>query len=78
MKDRDMTTVGFVGLGAIGAPMAWNLDDAGFDLTVYNRTTERELFSGARGRGHGDEDVAAVVRYLEAATGVEVRADESA
>ena len=37
-----MTTVGFVGLGAMGAPMAWNVDDAGFDLTVYNRTTERE------------------------------------
>ncbi len=35
-------SVGFVGLGAMGAPMAWNLDDAGFDLTVYNRTTERE------------------------------------
>ncbi len=37
-----MTRVGFVGLGAMGAPMAWNLADAGFDLTVYNRTTERE------------------------------------
>ena len=36
-----MQTVGFIGLGAMGAPMAWNLDDAGFDLTVYNRTTER-------------------------------------
>ncbi|WP_284009449.1 NAD(P)-dependent oxidoreductase [Haloarcula pelagica] len=37
-----MTTVGFIGLGAMGAPMAWNLDDAGFDLVVYNRTTDRE------------------------------------
>ncbi|SFS06038.1 3-hydroxyisobutyrate dehydrogenase/2-hydroxy-3-oxopropionate reductase [Halomicrobium zhouii] len=37
-----MTAVGFVGLGAMGAPMAWNLVDSGFDLTVYNRTTERE------------------------------------
>lgn len=35
-------SVGFVGLGAMGAPMAWNLDDAGVDLVVYNRTTERE------------------------------------
>jgi len=35
-------SVGFIGLGAMGAPMAWNLDDAGFDLVVYNRTTERE------------------------------------
>lgn len=37
-----MTTVGFIGLGAMGAPMAWNLDEAGFDLVVYNRTTDRE------------------------------------
>ncbi|MBX0294416.1 NAD(P)-dependent oxidoreductase [Haloarcula nitratireducens] len=37
-----MTNVGFIGLGAMGAPMAWNLDDAGFDLVVYNRTTDRE------------------------------------
>ena len=37
-----MTTVGFIGLGAMGAPMAWNLDEAGLDLVVYNRTTDRE------------------------------------
>jgi len=37
-----MPTVGFIGLGAMGAPMAWNIGDAGFDLVVYNRTTERE------------------------------------
>jgi 3-hydroxyisobutyrate dehydrogenase/2-hydroxy-3-oxopropionate reductase len=37
-----MTTVGFIGLGAMGAPMAWNLDEAGSDLVVYNRTTDRE------------------------------------
>ncbi len=37
-----MTTVGFIGLGAMGAPMAWNLDDAGFDLVVYNRSTDKE------------------------------------
>ncbi|PSP95626.1 NAD(P)-dependent oxidoreductase [Halobacteriales archaeon QS_4_62_28] len=35
-------SVGFIGLGAMGEPMAWNLADAGFDLVVYNRTTERE------------------------------------
>ena len=37
-----MSKVGFIGLGAMGAPMAWNLDEAGFDLVVYNRTTDRE------------------------------------
>lgn len=31
-----------IGLGAMGAPMAWNLDEAGHDLVVYNRTSERE------------------------------------
>jgi 3-hydroxyisobutyrate dehydrogenase/2-hydroxy-3-oxopropionate reductase len=33
-----MQTIGFVGLGAMGAPMAWNLDDAGYELVVYNRS----------------------------------------
>lgn len=43
LEPRDMArSVGFIGLGAMGAPMAWNLDDAGFDLVVYNRTTEKE------------------------------------
>lgn len=31
-------TVGFVGLGTMGAPMAWNIRNAGFDLHVYNRS----------------------------------------
>ena len=35
------TTVGFVGLGIMGMPMAGNLIKAGFDLTVYNRTRPR-------------------------------------
>jgi len=34
--------VGFVGLGTMGAPMARNLLQAGFDLTVHNRTREKE------------------------------------
>lgn len=38
---RSMRTVGFIGLGSMGAPMAWNVSDAGFDLRVYNRTDER-------------------------------------
>ena len=37
-----MPTVGLIGLGAMGAPMAWNLEAAGFELVVYNRTTDRE------------------------------------
>jgi 3-hydroxyisobutyrate dehydrogenase-like beta-hydroxyacid dehydrogenase len=34
-------TVGFIGLGGMGLPMATNLLKAGFGLRVYNRTAER-------------------------------------
>jgi 3-hydroxyisobutyrate dehydrogenase len=34
-------TVGFIGLGIMGAPMVRNLLAAGFDLTVWNRTPAR-------------------------------------
>ncbi len=36
-----MTTVAFIGLGAMGAPMASNLRDAGFELRVYNRNATK-------------------------------------
>lgn len=35
------TRVGFIGLGIMGKPMAQNLLQAGFSLTVYNRTRKR-------------------------------------
>ena len=35
-----MTTVGFIGLGAMGYPMAANLLKDGHDVRVFNRTTE--------------------------------------
>ena len=35
-----MQTIGFIGLGAMGTPMAWNLDEAGYDLLVYNRSDD--------------------------------------
>lgn len=35
------TEIGFVGLGAMGAPMAANLLAAGFKLRVYNRTASK-------------------------------------
>jgi 3-hydroxyisobutyrate dehydrogenase-like beta-hydroxyacid dehydrogenase len=34
-------TIGFVGLGGMGLPMATNLIKAGFGLRVYNRTPEK-------------------------------------
>lgn len=33
--------IGFIGLGAIGTPMAHNLIAAGFDVTVWNRTADK-------------------------------------
>jgi 2-hydroxy-3-oxopropionate reductase len=41
-------TVGFIGLGIMGKPMAQNLIEAGYDLVVYNRTREKaEELDGA-------------------------------
>jgi 3-hydroxyisobutyrate dehydrogenase-like beta-hydroxyacid dehydrogenase len=34
-------SVGFVGMGRMGAPMAGRVAEAGFPLTVWNRSTER-------------------------------------
>ncbi|MFB6102512.1 MAG: NAD(P)-dependent oxidoreductase [Haloplanus sp.] len=43
-----MEYVGFLGLGAMGTPMAWNVHDASYDLGVYNRTaTKMEPFADA-------------------------------
>jgi len=36
-----MTTVGFIGLGAMGSRMAGRLLDAGHELVVWNRTAEK-------------------------------------
>jgi 3-hydroxyisobutyrate dehydrogenase-like beta-hydroxyacid dehydrogenase len=55
----------FIGLGALGAPMAANLLAAGVPLTVHNRTREREaplVAAGAR----------AAANPAEAAAGAEV------
>jgi 3-hydroxyisobutyrate dehydrogenase len=42
--------VAFVGLGIMGAPMARNLREAGFDLSVYTRTREKaERFAAEHG-----------------------------
>ena len=34
-------TIGFIGLGQLGLPMATNLLDSGYALTVYNRTASK-------------------------------------
>ncbi len=47
-----MTTIAFVGLGVMGAPMAANLTHAGYDVVGFNRTREaidQLVKSGGRG-----------------------------
>jgi 2-hydroxy-3-oxopropionate reductase len=42
-------TVGFIGLGIMGKPMAENLIEGGYDLVAYNRTREKaEELDGAK------------------------------
>jgi len=36
-----MQNIGFIGLGTMGAPMAWNVHRAGYRLGVYNRSAQR-------------------------------------
>jgi 3-hydroxyisobutyrate dehydrogenase-like beta-hydroxyacid dehydrogenase len=58
-----MTTVGFIGLGLMGAPMAANLLRKGYAVTVYNRTAGKadELVSlGAEVAGTPDRAVRSV------------------
>lgn len=44
-----MEKIGFLGLGAMGGRMAERLLDAGYRLTVWNRTPERAALFSARG-----------------------------
>jgi 3-hydroxyisobutyrate dehydrogenase-like beta-hydroxyacid dehydrogenase len=41
-------TIGFVGLGSMGLPMATNLAKAGCEVLAYNRTPKRPLPEGLR------------------------------
>lgn len=56
-----MTTVAFIGLGIMGAPMAVNLLDAGFDVVGMNRSPEKAAAFAAKG-GRTASDVASAVR----------------
>ncbi len=44
-----MTKVAFIGLGAMGSGMAGRLLDAGFEVTVYNRTAEKSSVLAKQG-----------------------------
>ena len=57
--------VAFIGMGTMGAPMATRLVEAGFDVTVHNRTRERE-------EGPAEAGAARAGSPREAATGADV------
>lgn len=49
----------YIGLGTMGAPMAANLLEAGFDVTVHNRTRSKEEALAAQGAKRADSPQAA-------------------
>jgi 2-hydroxy-3-oxopropionate reductase len=59
-----MTTVGFIGLGIMGLPMAVNLTTAGFEVVGYNRTKGRADQLAERG-GRAAGSVAEAVRDVD-------------
>lgn len=58
----EIRSVGFIGLGRVGAAMAHNILKAGFDLTVYNRTPEKMKPLLDRGAGRADTPGEAAAR----------------
>ena len=55
--------VGYIGLGIMGKPMAWNIMKAGYEVVVHNRSREsvNELVSEGAIEGHSPADVASQV-----------------
>ncbi|MBV9175437.1 MAG: NAD(P)-binding domain-containing protein [Nitrososphaeraceae archaeon] len=61
MVDDLQASIGFIGMGHMGSHMAQRLLDAGYQLTVYDRTREKAQKLGERGA-----QVAQTVRELAA------------
>ena len=43
MSDTNATSIGFIGLGNMGEPMALNLCKAGYNVFVYKRKNEKKM-----------------------------------
>lgn len=54
--------VAVIGLGTMGGPMAENLIEAGFDVTVHNRTRSREEPLGQLGAARAENPAAAAAQ----------------
>lgn len=59
-----MTKIAFIGLGIMGSPMAVNLQNAGYDVTGFNRTPSR-CADLVQAGGKQGADVASTVRNAE-------------
>ncbi len=58
--------IGWIGLGAMGTPMAARLHDANLEVSVYNRTESKAAsLKETEKSGLGTLDMAAVYHYLE-------------
>jgi len=64
MSTQEKPTVGWIGIGNMGAPLAGRLIDAGYDVSVWNRTASKADPLKARG--------AAVVDSIRGLTGQDV------
>jgi 3-hydroxyisobutyrate dehydrogenase len=53
--------VAFIGMGTMGVPMALNLLKAGHEVTVHNRTRDREAVVAAAGAQRADSPQAAAI-----------------
>lgn len=53
--------VAFIGMGTMGAPMALNILKAGHQVTVHNRTRDRELLVAEAGANRAESPQAAAV-----------------
>jgi 3-hydroxyisobutyrate dehydrogenase len=51
--------VAFIGMGTMGAPMALNLLKAGHEVTVHNRTRDREIPLSEAGASRAETPAAA-------------------
>lgn len=58
MKNNNIT---FIGLGAMGAPMAGHVSSAGYQTTVFNRSSEKSLLWAKTYKGVAADSISAAV-----------------
>ena len=64
--------VGFVGLGIMGKPMARNIMQAGYELVVHNRTTEKAEKLASEGATAAGSPTASVINIDPVVSGKHV------